>query len=283
MTVLRRRRWLAVGALFALSTPVCIQPASASWASSGWTQHIVTGVGTSPTPTTGAFYFRDGRSFASSFGTQRYGQTRYGQRNGALQCVPFARANSGIELVGNAATWWNKAAGVYQRGSRPEVGSVLNFRAVSRMRLGHVAVVSRVIDSRNLEIDHANWASPGGVSRSISVVDVSPQNDWTAVRVALNQGNEYGAVYPTYGFIYDRPEQGTQTAATGEGAGSSPGHEADVEVAEAADDAPPSTRHAAYSRAKAAKSLRGAAVQRVTSRSQPGAESVHRHRGHPNT
>ena len=85
--------------------------------------------------------------------------------------MPFARAASGIELKGNAANWWDAAAGVYERGSRPEAGSVLNFRANGRMRLGHVAVVTDVVGSREIEIDHANWAGPGvtkgGVSRGI--------------------------------------------------------------------------------------------------------------------
>ena len=134
----------------------------------------------------------------------------------SLQCVPFARENTGIELSGNAANWWNNADGVYQRGARPEVGSVLNFRANGRMRMGHVAVVSNVVDARNIEIDHANWAGPGasrgGVSRNIIVVDVSPNNDWTAVRVALGHTGEFGSVYPTFGFIYDRPDNGTLLA-----------------------------------------------------------------------
>ena len=29
-----------------------------------------------------------------------------------LQCVPFARENTGIELSGNAGTWWDKADGL---------------------------------------------------------------------------------------------------------------------------------------------------------------------------
>ncbi len=135
---------------------------------------------------------------------------------GGLQCVPFARENTGIELAGNASAWWSAAEGVYQRGAKPEVGSVLNFRANGHMRMGHVAVVSNVIDSRNIEIDHANWAGPGavrgGVSRNITVVDVSPGNDWSAVRVALGHTEEFGSVYPTYGFIYDRPDRGTMVA-----------------------------------------------------------------------
>ena len=136
-------------------------------------------------------------------------------RGGALQCVPFARANTGIELSGNANTWWGQADGLYERGARPEVGSVLNFRATGSMRMGHVAVVTNVIDGRRIQIDHANWGSPGRVSRDIDVVDVSPANDWSAVRVALDHSEEFGSIYPTYGFIYDRPDRGTMLTNTG--------------------------------------------------------------------
>ena len=187
---------------------------------------------------------------------------RYVRGGRTLQCVPFAREHSGIALVGNALTWWSKAAGTYERGSRPEVGAVLNFRATGRMNLGHVAVVSRVVDSRNVQIDHANWSSRGAISRNISVIDVSPNNDWTAVRVALVQGNEYGSVYPTYGFIYDRPDRGVMVANTGVTPAASPdsrpanervvaslGATPDIEVAEAADEPQPSLRRTSFSRA----------------------------------
>jgi hypothetical protein len=136
----------------------------------------------------------------------------YGDRYVGISCVPFARSASGIELQGNAANWWHTAAGVYERGSRPEAGSVLDFRANGHMRLGHVAVVTRVINSREVEIDHANWWGPGagkgGVSRGILVADVSENNDWTAVRVGLGHSRTLGSVYATYGFIYDRPDRG---------------------------------------------------------------------------
>jgi surface antigen len=131
-----------------------------------------------------------------------------------LQCVPFARNDSGIELKGNANIWWNEAAGRYERGSRPEPGSVLSFSANGRMRLGHVAVVSNVVNAREIEIDHANWSGPrsyGGVARGVPVIDVSPDNDWTEVRVSLG-GGEFGSVYRTHGFIYDRPDTGTMLA-----------------------------------------------------------------------
>lgn len=180
-----------------------------------------------------------------------------GSFGGGLQCVPFARENTGIELAGNAANWWENAEGVYQRGARPEVGSVLNFRANGRMRMGHVAVVSGVIDGRNIEIDHANWSGHGGVGRNISVVDVSPGNDWSAVRVALSHSGEFGSIYPTYGFIYDRPDHGTMVANTGVAPllaaaprDLRPASERDAggglqeeEVAEASDDVQPRSRH----------------------------------------
>ena len=147
------------------------------------------------------------------------GKAHYARSGGGgVQCVTFARAASGIALKGNAANWWDAAAGVYQRGSEPEPGSVLNFRANGHMRLGHVAVVSQVLSSREIEIDHANWAwsgaAKGNVSRGIRVLDVSASNDWSAVRVGLGHGEDFGSVYPTYGFIYDRPDSGAMLANT---------------------------------------------------------------------
>ena len=147
----------------------------------------------------------------------RLARLAIGHSGGGIQCVAFARADSGIELSGNANTWWDHAAGLYERGSRPEAGSVLNFRANGVMRMGHVAVVNQVIDDRTIEIDHANWGGPGAgrgsITRDISVVDVSPRNDWSAVRVELGHSGDYGSIYPTFGFIYNRPDTGSMVAA----------------------------------------------------------------------
>jgi surface antigen len=133
-------------------------------------------------------------------------------RYAGISCVPYARNASGIVLAGNAWQWWDHAAGVYGRGSVPEPGSVLAFRANGRMRLGHVAVVTRVINTREIEIDHANWAGRG-IATSVPVVDVSENNDWTAVRVSMGNSASFGSVYPTYGFIYDRPDTGSMLVA----------------------------------------------------------------------
>lgn len=153
-----------------------------------------------------ARFVQDGRAFHTSWAP-----------TSGISCVPYARANSGIEITGNAATWWDHAAGVYARGAKPEVGSILNFRATGRMELGHVAVVSNVINGREVEVDHANWNGRGAVSLHTRVIDVSPANDWTEVRVALDQRPDFGSVYATYGFIYDRPDTGVMLANTNSG------------------------------------------------------------------
>ena len=129
-----------------------------------------------------------------------------------ISCVPYARQVSGIMVIGNAWQWWDRAAGQYARGDQPEPGSILNFRANGRMRLGHVAVVTRVLNAREIIVDQANWPSNamrGGISHNVAVVDVSEANNWSAVRVELSHSGEFGSIYPTYGFIYKRPDTGT--------------------------------------------------------------------------
>jgi len=132
---------------------------------------------------------------------------------GGLSCVPYARMVTGMAVSGNAAMWWHNAAGSYLRGNRPETGSVLVFRASGGMRLGHVSVVERIVNSREILIHHSNWGGPGirrgTVMRSVSVIDASDDNDWSAVRVQVgHQATSYGRVNPTYGFIHNRPETG---------------------------------------------------------------------------
>src|SRR4051812_9138534 len=74
------------------------------------------------------------------------------------QCVPFARLISGIQIFGDAYTWWQQARGHYETGFAPRLGSVLCFKPTERMRLGHVAVVTQVITERVVQITHANWS-----------------------------------------------------------------------------------------------------------------------------
>ncbi|MDT0507203.1 CHAP domain-containing protein [Novosphingobium sp. MMS21-SN21R] len=124
-----------------------------------------------------------------------------------LQCVPYARQISGIRIYGDALTWWDQAEGRYARGHRPKVGAVMSFAPHGRMELGHVAAVSRVIDSRNVLLRHANWSviegRRGQIENDVRAVDVSPENDWSQVRVWYAPiGNLGTTAWPVNGFIY---------------------------------------------------------------------------------
>lgn len=121
-------------------------------------------------------------------------------RGARVWCVPFARNASGVDIRGNANTWWGKAEGVYARGKQPLVGAVMTFKATGRNPMGHVAVVSEVVSPREIKVDHANWKR-NKISLKMSVIDVSDKNDWSAVRLE-SQADSYGSVYPITGFIY---------------------------------------------------------------------------------
>jgi surface antigen len=117
------------------------------------------------------------------------------------QCVTFARSITDFSIRGNAHTWWHQAAGRYERGQTPQAGAILAMKANASSRLGHVAVVREVVSPRELRIDHANWTRRGAVERNARVIDVSPNNDWSQVRVSFGAGMG-NRVNPVYGFIY---------------------------------------------------------------------------------
>jgi surface antigen len=123
------------------------------------------------------------------------------------QCVPFARLVSGIQIFGDAYTWWQQAIGKYEEGFQPKAGAVLCFKPTERMRLGHVAVVSEVLTDRIVQITHANWSpidgGRGKVEKDVTLVDVSPEGNWSQVKVWYDPSRDLGgSTYQTYGFIY---------------------------------------------------------------------------------
>ena len=69
-----------------------------------------------------------------------------------------------------------------------------------------------------LSPDGTRLAVGANGDRGVSVVDASPNNDWTQVRVQVGYSNEnYGRTYPVYGFIHNRPDTtgGAMFAGTG--------------------------------------------------------------------
>lgn len=129
-----------------------------------------------------------------------------------LQCVPYAREVTGIRIRGDAWTWWGQAEGRYARGSRPKVGAVMAFQPHGKMELGHVAAVSRIVDSRTVLLRHANWSPINGrrgqIEDNVRAVDVSPENDWSQVRVWFAPIAGLGSTaWPIQGFIYPQRER----------------------------------------------------------------------------
>ena len=106
-----------------------------------------------------------------------------GQTAPFLQCVPYARQVTGIQLFGDAHTWWDQAA------------------------------VSRVIDSRTVLLRHANWSPINGrrgqIENGVRAIDVSPDNDWSEVRVWFAPLQALGTTrWPINGFIYPQKARG---------------------------------------------------------------------------
>lgn len=127
------------------------------------------------------------------------------------QCVPYAREISGVNIRGNALTWWGQAAGRYARGSTPRKGAVMAFAPTARMRLGHVATVSRIVSDREVRLTHANWSRRGAIETDVRAVDVSEAGDWSRVKVWYAGNGDLGtSSYPVNGFIY---ADGTPSAA----------------------------------------------------------------------
>jgi hypothetical protein len=120
-----------------------------------------------------------------------------------LQCVPYARQISGIQIRGNAKTWWGQAAGRYERGQAPRVGAVMALPGYGKMRLGHVATVSAIVNDREIRLSHANWSRRGGIERNVRAIDVSEKGDWSRVRIWFASNGDLGTTsYPVSGFIY---------------------------------------------------------------------------------
>ena len=131
-----------------------------------------------------------------------------------LQCVPYARNVSGVQIFGDAYTWWNQAAGRFDRSHAPEAGAVMVMKAYQNEQRGHVAVVRRVVNEREIVVDHANWLNSGEIGLDNPVMDVSPDNDWSEVRVWYAPGAHYGGrVYEVQGFILGPSGGGQRVAA----------------------------------------------------------------------
>ncbi len=118
------------------------------------------------------------------------------------ECVPYAQRISGIQIYGDAHSWWDQAAGRYVREPLPQSSSLMVLYGYAGPKRGHLALVTRVVSAREIRVDHANWLNDGNLYLNSPVIDVSPNNDWSIVRVYNNRDGHMGARnYNVRGFI----------------------------------------------------------------------------------
>ena len=119
-----------------------------------------------------------------------------------LFCVEYARLRSGLAVFGDAKHWWERARTLYARASHPVEEAVMVFSGSKRLKRGHVAVVTEIVSDREIIVDHANWQNKREVDLATPVLDVSPNNDWSMVRVWDIPSGQFGArTYAISGFI----------------------------------------------------------------------------------
>lgn len=119
-----------------------------------------------------------------------------------VSCVPFAREHSGIDIHGDAYTWWDQADGRYAKSNAPSRGAVMVLAGYSGPKRAHVAVVRRIVSSREIRVDHSNWLNNGAIYLDDPVADISPDNDWSQVLVWNVLTHAWGVhQYTVEGFI----------------------------------------------------------------------------------
>lgn len=123
-----------------------------------------------------------------------------GSWNGSVQCAPYAREHSAVNLRGAAASWWGEAQGQYNRTSSPCGGcagvSIYRQAAIGPCFCGQTGAKFPPCAGGSRKL------GAGEVTHRAPVVDVSPNNNWTRVRVWWSPIHAMGkTVYPVYGFI----------------------------------------------------------------------------------
>ncbi len=121
-------------------------------------------------------------------------------------CVEYARMRSGLAMFGDAKFWWARAKNLYARAKAPVENAVMVFTVTPRLKLGHVAVVTKIVSSREIRVDQANWQNHGEIDHSTPVLDVSTKNDWSQVRVWDIKSSQFGRMsMPVSGLFRQGP------------------------------------------------------------------------------
>jgi len=129
-------------------------------------------------------------------------------RVSTLTCNIVAR----VPVSGNAYRWWmNIGLSDKERRLRAPVGgAVMVIADYFGSNRAHVAVVRRIVSSREIRVDHSNFLNSGRVDLDDPVADVSPNNDWSEILVWNLQTNSWGMhVFNVVGFVGPRDADAT--------------------------------------------------------------------------
>ncbi len=101
------------------------------------------------------------------------------------------------------------------------------MKSSGAMPMGHVAIVSHIVSDREVLLTHANWQGDGTVETNVRAIDVSPEGNWSQVRVWYAPVHAMGLrVVPTYGFILPVRAGEMASAATSD-------HQSEIAMADA--------------------------------------------------
>lgn len=123
-----------------------------------------------------------------------------------IQCVPYAREQSGLQIYGDAHTWWHQAKGKYERSQTPKVGAVMVLSKTTKLKYGHLAVVTKILGPHEIEVTHSNWGNTRErrcvIYNNMRVQDISRTKDWSVARFWNYEIDAFGLPYAVSGFIY---------------------------------------------------------------------------------
>ena len=124
------------------------------------------------------------------------------------ECVPFVRDRSDIKLYGNAHSWWDQIP-KNQRSHTPAPGAIMVLSDSHKLHYGHLALVTQLINNREIEVTHTNWGSNSSTRRRVyemmRVRDSSTDNDWSEATFWNKDAGSFGFPYPVDGFIHPQP------------------------------------------------------------------------------
>ena len=115
----------------------------------------------------------------------------------AIECAEFVRKESSFWIFSHAYGWKDAAKKFgYSIGNKPVLKSVLYFPRQLNAPDAHVVIVTKVIDSRKITIDHANWKRQGEIERDVVVEDISEKGNWSQVTLKGKTLNTGGFILP---------------------------------------------------------------------------------------